>query len=535
MIENKNETHQQIAEHVCKRLTQLETYHTQWKTLWRDTAEYCLPREERDIYKDTTRGDKRENKLFDSTGEIFSIELASFLFSMILDPNTKFFELTTGRTFLDEKRDVAIWLQDSAKIIRETLANSNFSKMVFETLIDLVVYGTGPFRIEKDPETVLRFTSYPIFQMKIDQDQFGEVDTSYREFSFTAKQMIEKFPNRFNDEEKRELFDGQATKEFNIIHAVEKREIFYGKDSKGLLPYVSYFVLKEGKLLLNDPLEGFKKFPFAIPRFYKTSYETYGRSPAQSALSNLRSLNVLKRTLLQGVQLLVAPPLQAVDSSLIRPLRFRPFSVNYRRPGSEKVEPLITNPRVDLNSEVMMQLRDEISQSFFLDKIRATDKTHLTQGQVFNLQDQQMKALGAILARFHTELLKPVIEISFGILEESNLLPPAPDALQNNSKIQIRFTSQIARAQQLNEVQSLQQAIGSLGPVLQIKPEAADLLNGDESARIIFDALGVDKRALNDTETVMGIRDARQDAALEQQEASEAEGIVNAVSKLGLT
>jgi hypothetical protein len=69
----------------------------------------------------------------------------------------------------------------------------------------------------------------------------------------------------------------------NIIHSV------YPSTEYGNNKYVSCYVHEDSGFLLSE--KGFKEFPYAVPRYLKSSNETYGRSPAMNALPDVKMLN----------------------------------------------------------------------------------------------------------------------------------------------------------------------------------------------------------------------------------------------------
>ena len=59
------------------------------------------------------------------------------------------------------------------------------------------------------------------------------------------------------------------------------------------MPFESvYLEYKNGNEL---SVGGFKEFPFVVPRYLKASNEIYGRSPAMTALPDVKMLNISSR------------------------------------------------------------------------------------------------------------------------------------------------------------------------------------------------------------------------------------------------
>ena len=89
-------------------------------------------------------------------------------------------------------------------------------------------------------------------------------------------------------------------------------------------------------------------------------------------------------------------------------------------------------------------------------------------------------------------------------------LPPPPDVIleSGDGQIDIEFQNPLARAQKTTEVESLNFAIADLAPIITMEmqlygySEAADWLNRDEAAKMIFDVRGTPAKVVNSDKEV---------------------------------
>jgi hypothetical protein len=79
---------------------------------------------------------------------------------------------------------------------------------------------------------------------------------------------------------------------------------------------------------------GYDDFPFMVPRFVKDSVSIYGRSPAMTALPDVKMLNKMSETTIRAAQKQVDPPLMAPDDGFMLPIRTTPGSLNFYRAGT---------------------------------------------------------------------------------------------------------------------------------------------------------------------------------------------------------
>ena len=73
----------------------------------------------------------------------------------------------------------------------------------------------------------------------------------------------------------------------------------------------------------------------------KASNEIYGRSPAMTALPDVKMLNEMSKTTIKAAQKQVDPPLLVPDDGFLLPVRTVPGGLNFYRSGTrDRIEPL---------------------------------------------------------------------------------------------------------------------------------------------------------------------------------------------------
>ena len=512
------------AEQIIRRFEQLKSSRINWEDHWQELADYVLPRKD-DIYRTRTYGEKKYNKIFDSTGIHANELLASALHGMLTNPSTQWFELTTGDELLDQDDDIRLWLQTAVRQMHKVLNNSNFQTEIHEVYLDLGSFGTSCMRIEEDEEDVIRFQSRPIYEAYIDQNNKGSIDTVYRSFFWGARQIQQEFGDDILTDSMKQQIKGKPNDrndQYEVIHAVEPIDTHYDgpklKD-KGFL-YRSVYVLRETKDILS--YSGFKEFPYLIPRWTKIAGEVYGRSPAKKALADIKMINQVMKTTIRSAQKTVDPPLMMPDDGILLPIKTAPGGINYYRAGSaDKIEPLQTGSRVDFGFQMMEQIRMRIREAFFIDQLQLGSGPQMTATEVSQRTEEKLRLLGPILGRQQFELLRPLIDRQFNIMMRRGLFPPPPPAL-SEIVLQVQYSSQIAKAQRSADAQSFMRVFNIVGPLMQAKPEMLDNLNGDQLLRYVSRAYGLPEEVLNPLDEVIGQRQAReQQLAMEEQMAQE--------------
>ena len=106
-------------------------------------------------------------------------------------------------------------------------------------------------------------------------------------------------------------------------------------------------------------------------------------------------------------------------------------------------------------------------------------------------------------------------------------------------KLTVRYSSIIAKAQRVNDAQSIFRTMEAVMPFIQLDPQVKDIFNGEAAARIIAGTYGAPQEMIRNVDEVQQIRkqqQAMQQAMLQaQQQAAQAQqvtGSIEAASKL---
>ena len=507
-----------------------------WENHWQEVTELFLPRKD-DIYKSRTPGEEKNNRLYDSTPEHANELLASALHSMLTNPSLIWFMLTSGLEKLDMLPEVKMWMQDSVKILIDTFNRSNFQPQIHEVYLDLPSLGTAPLCIEEDDETDVRFLSVPIYCVYVDENNKGIIDTVFREYKWTVKQIVDEFgkdvlPQEFVNSKI------ETQEKFTILHCILPRKDVLldkriSKKSLKRAPWASFHILLEDKSILRE--SGYHEFRYAVPRWNLISGEKLGRSPAMKSLPDARMLQAVMKTTIRGAQKAIDPPVQIADDGQYRPFRSTPGGVNYVRQGSDGIRPILTGARPDIGEDFMEGIRNRIRQAFYIDQLQLSEGPQMTATEVRQRTEEKLRLLGPILGRLHNELLKPIIDTTFSILQRKGKLPPLPAALKEmgGRELEITYLSAIARVQRTSESQNLILALQDVAPLLENDPTILDNIDGDKAFRHAADLRGIPEKILRRPRDVDNIRDQRMQAQEQELAQEQANTAVDNMAKLG--
>jgi len=521
---DSSESDKRLALELVKRYDSMENQRVNWTQHWQELAYYVMPRKD-DIYKSKTAGEKKGLYLYDSTAHHAAVLLASALHSMLTNPVSNWFNLCTGDRTIDELEEVIQWYYDTENTIHQVLLNSNFHSEIHEAYLDIVTFGTGPMLIEKDEDFYVRFQARPIYECYLDENNKGRIDTLFRKFEWTLRQIVQQWGIERLPEDLQRKYKEDSNCKHMILQAIYPREDYDrtkidGKNKK----FASVYVLCETKTVLSE--HGFDQFPYITPRWSKLTREIYGRSPAMGALPDIKLLNEVKKVTIKAAQKTVDPPVQVPDDGMVLPVKLTPGSTNYYRAGTtDRIELMNFSGRVDIGRETINDLRNAIREGFFIDQLQLSQGPQMTATEVIQRTEEKLRILGPVLGRMTSELLQPLLDKVFTILLEAKRIKPIPQALSGKN-LEVRFSSAIAKAQKTTKIDNLTRVLSLVAPIAQMDQQALDKINADETIDFIYNIFELSPSLTRKDADVKKIRSSR--AQAQQQAAQDAQNAQNA-------
>ena len=513
-----------LVTRIITKQESLKSYRTPWENLWQDCGEYVNPNRG-DFSTIRYRADTaRYDKIYDTTAPLANENLASGLQGFLTSPSQRWFSLLTFDDNLNEEYAVKEWLNLATNILYDRVFNipeSNFNSQAHELYLDLGSFGTAVMMVQDTPGSGISFRTFHLADCYIQENDKGFVDTLYRKYKRTGRQLIERFGEAV-PEKIVKISQKDPFREFEVIHAVEPSET-YGEPLKKPTKkaFKSCYILLEEKTLLEEG--GYDEFPYMVPRWSKVAGEIYGRSPSMTSLPDIKMVNAMMKTIIKSAQKLTDPPLLVPDDGFILPVRTVPGGLNFYRSGTQdRIEPLETRGRPDIGFDLLQNRREHIRAAFHVDWMQLPDQKNnpnMTATEVVARQEEKMRLMGPMIGRLQVEFLGPLINRVFSIMMRKKMIPNPPAIIQGED-MKIVYTSPLARAQKSSQLMTITRLFESMAPLYQAKPELLDNMNTDETFRFFHHLLDAPAKILNPEEKVEEERQAR---AEQQQQMMEAE------------
>lgn len=497
---------------ICKLNSALETDIGNWRTHWKNIAEYFNPDND-NVFGGQTTGEKKYQRLMDSYGVNALNRLTDFIHSSIFNPYVPMFYLTSTDDSVDNIQSVAQYLEEIRKAMHMIIFNSNIPIEAHTFILETLSNGTAFATFEEDEEAAIRMNSRPIYDCNFFEDAKGLPDGIIYKTKKTALELVEEYGADAVPENVNKCIAYEPTRKFEVLVYVNKTSRVPKEYQHPLMEYTSIHLLKEFSFVMK--ISGYHEKSFAIARYKKIAGERHGRSPCMAALPTMKTCDNMMRTWVQGAELAILPPLQAPDEGVLLPIKFTPAGMNYYRADSkDRVEPIYTGGDPRIGRDIIEYLHDKLKETFYLDQIHLVENDRMTTVEVDTRNDEARRVFAPFISRLETEFLSILIIKLLGIMSRNNLLPPMPPELAESGKvIEIRFSSSLKKAQQSIEAEAIARAYGTVSQMATVDSSVSDILDLDAHVKLIYRSLAAPTILLRNDNEVMGIRKARAQAA----------------------
>ena len=451
-----------VAQDIIKRYDQLEGARRTWESHWSEIDERVIPRYANTMQSsnsELTRGEKRTSKMIDSTAGLALERFAAAMESMLTPRTQKWHRLKASDETLGRDHDVKLWFEAATTALfkQRYSPKANYASQQHEVYMGLGAYGTGIMFVDSHDNGGLRYQATDLRELLFENNHQGIVDTSYRKFSLTARQMQQRVDvGRWDSipDAASKTLKTNPEKKFEIIHCVRPRiEIDPSRaDARGK-QYASYYVAVESAEVLSEG--GFDTFPYQVSRYVTAPGEIYGRSPAMFALPAIKVLNEQKKTLLIQGHRAVSPVLLSHDDGVLDTFSMKPGSMN---PGGVTAEGralihALPVGNLAAGQELMDMERQVINDSFLVSLFQILVETPaMTATEVLERAREKGALLSPTMGRQQSEMLGPMIEREVDVLMKQGLLPPMPDVLiEARGEFDIEYDSPLSRSQRSEE------------------------------------------------------------------------------------
>lgn len=440
----------------------------------------CLPARSRHTGAGTLKRYANTAKQ-DTAGIIAGRTLTHGMSTGLSNPARPWFKMSTGDPELDQYEPVKIWLGEVEREIYLHFARTNYYDATKVAYSELAHKGHGVTLGVEHSEYEAVYHAFDSGEVWIAEDDGLRVTTLFYKAAYTVDQMVRKFDwNKLTRHIQDAYNKGQVQSLVEVMCCIEKNN---DRDKSKLdsanKPYRSTWwdprddrkdmVLKEG---------GFDSKPFSAPRWETTSSEVYSSScPGFNALPDLRELEFAARRKGRAMDMMVRPPVFIPAGLQQMGISIDPGSMNFINEMQGRVDALRPDPNVlTVITGDIDRITRRVNQLFFADLWMAVTEMEgiqpRNQQELMFRNEEKLTQLGPVVDRVNVEKLEIDIDRAYTILDNLNLIPPAPPELQGRP-LSINFVSILAQAQLATSNSAIERAAQFVGYLTGVYPDAA--------------------------------------------------------------
>lgn len=518
-------TEAELIRHFERTLGDLKAQRLTRESEWRQISDYFFPRKDFTI---TARPmELRRRRLASSVPAVAATRCAGMLAAYLVDPSQPFIRPNVERGLVAAGRPTGVeaasadYLENLAWQLFDRMMEpkSGFLASVSRVCLELVGFGTGVMWTGRKRGFGPRYQARPLRSCWIDENDDGEVDTLYYEFTlplWRAKQrfpLIETVPGYDRED------PAKDQEPVCITHVVEPRQGGAYGAVRQAKPFRECYVLMEKRVILEEG--GYDSFPFAVPRLGVEPGSVYGTGLCWHVLPDAMVHSRLQEMVERGVSLRIDPILMAPSRMFGKPLDRRAGALNYYDPaGLGFMDARTALQRLDIGGDVnvgrdyMLYLTQNIEQGLFTDWMRLRETGQMTAEEVIERRDLRLRAMSSFIPGVDRDLMGASADRTLEIMTAEGQLPAAPREIAGLD-VGWDYAGPLARAQQQRTADGIGRLFEQMLLAAKLDPSAVYVMDVAESIRTLAEAWGAAPGSLRSRAEVA----RRRQADAEKQDA----------------
>ena len=485
-----------------ERYNQLSTNRSQFLDSAVECSELTLPYLITD--DNSTKINRRSFQTpWQSVGAKSVVTLAAKLMLALLPPNTTFFKLQVRDDKLGSEYDPQIRSEldlsfsKMERMVMDYIASSNDRVVVHQALKHLIVGGNALIFMGKDG-----LKNFPLHRYVVNRDGNGNV------LEIVTKELINrkvlgfeppgdaKGTNRPNDSYSTGS-DDDDVEVYTCVKLDEKsgRWVWYQEAYDMIMPGTRSTAPRNAS-------------PWLVLRFNTVDGEDYGRGRVEEFIGDLKSLEGLSQSLVEGSAAAAKVVFLVSPSSTTKPKTIADAgngAIVQGRPEDVAVIQVGKTADFQTAANLAQQIEKRLADAFLVLNVRQSERTTAEEVRMTQMELEQQ--LGGLFSLLTVEFLIPYLNRTLLVLNRTNQLPKIPKDLARPTIV--AGINALGRGQ---DREALTQFIGTIAQTLG--PEAMmQYLNPGEAIKRLATAQGIDTLNLVKTEQIM-----QQEAQAAQQQ-----------------
>jgi len=531
-----------------KRAASLKRERTPHEGFWRTLAEHYEPdlgralNDESEELEDRAAA-PRDAKMMSSTPRTELRRMAAAMKSGTANESRQWFRLRVKGQSSAQTENPAWkrWLDDLTRGMAELLDQSNAYGSIGKLFLHTGLFGNAAALVAGNhPDDILDVRVIDTGAYWIGSTRGGRVDVLLRRAVMTAREIMEEFgEKRCPEAAQRACGEGRDERRITLWNLVcpNKKDGAVDRfpDLSGDMPFASVWWTDSKAECGGEEtggvvdIRGYAYNPILCPRWDIVD-GIYGTGPGRIGMPDVLMLYRLEKDSLKGIAQRVEPPLAAPEGMEGRAINTYPGGVTYYPESMGRDRSLHTlidqPPDVQAVEAKIQQVEARLRRVFYADLFNAIlnvanhSATQMTARQVEEMSGEKISLLGPVLTNLNHGLFDPLISAVFGVMTQAGLVPEPPESLEG-MEFQAEYVSTLhMRQQEEARLGGIMRFSQFASGILQASPDSALKIDFDQMLDEAAQALAVPGSVIRSDKDVAKMREARRQAAAEQQEAA---------------
>lgn len=489
--------------------------------LFRRVYQYVIP--DKDLYTTESEAVNKAAPVYDTTAVKACQQFVSKVQASIVPPGQQWVKLIIGPKLEEElagnpegkaiRAQIEEQLQELTDLFFKYLNVSNFALVANESFYDLAI-GTATILCNEgqSDDNPLEFSAVPLRYYVPEEGPNGQVNTQWQEFPrLQARCIPQMWPNAKIPAELELMIKERGESEVQILHGT-----IYDPDKK---TYCYYVIWQQMNQILYE--EESESSPWITFRWSRVDNEVYGRGPAISAYSTVRTLNLMAEYYMINGAFSAMPAYTGATDGIFNPnnVSVRPNTV-IPTLGGEPLKRLDTGGNVEFGQFLMNDLRDQVKQIFFADPLGPIDSPTKTATEISYRQQMFAEEVGPAFGRLQVEFLDTLTRRIIYVLKRKGLFP---NISIDGKDVDVSYQSPLQQTEAMQRVQVFQGFFSSLQQILG--PQLAlGVVNPEQIPQWLAEQYGTDMSLVKNADELTAMM-AQMAQAQQQQPALPSPGV----------
>lgn len=496
-------------------------------SLWQEISDNFYP-ERADFTASRSLGTEFAAHLMTSYPILARRDLANSLGTM-LRPTSKEWMKITVRNAVNLSNDARRWLEFATKTQKKAMYDRRamFVRATKEGDNDFATFGQTVISVERNRDNDgLIYRCWHLRDVAWAENVNGEVDTVFRRWKPTARDLVSLFPKTV-DQKVKDKLDKDPFCEFNVWHVVMPAERYAEMkgDKQFRTPYVSVFIDVDNKVELE--CVGSWTLKYVIPRWQTVSGSQYAYSPATiAALPDGRLIQSMTRVLLEAGEKAVDPPMIAVQEAIRSDVAIYAGGITWVDPEYDEKLGEVLRPisgkegqGISIGLEMLQATQSMITEAFYLNKLTLPQSgDEMTAYEVGQRVQEYIRQALPIFEPMESEYNGALCDMTFIELLRGGAFGSMHDlpADLQGVEIEFEFESPLRDATERAKAQRFIESKELLAVAAELDPSAPSLVDAKTALRDVLVGIGVPAKWMNSEAQV-----AAAEAEMRQQQQAQ--------------